>query len=815
MNQTNEIGMLLCLLWAGLGSHLWAQPIINSVSITDSVIEQYEKYQVEIDLSGAFDNPYDYDQIWIKATLSGPGGQSVPVDGFFLEKFILNSNGSLVPDGNGFQIRFAPWEVGTWTLSFSATDSLGETVHPTSYQFQCVAPTKEVNKGFVRTNTTNYLQFDNGDPYILVGENMAWQNGNAFSDYSDWLGKLSANGGNFFRLWHAHWGLGVEWKNGWNGFKGLRKYKPLNNRYQDWLYDFCAEKGIYIMLALQHHGPVSTQVNPNWNDSPYNTANGGPCSQTWEFFTNADAIAHTQNRYRYIVARWGYSRAIMSWELFNEVEWTDNYSTHKNKVITWHEDMATFLKSIDPYQHIVTTSFAHDYNEPLVWTNPDMDITQTHFYINTDHIERALVAGVRNYLLDYDKPTLTGEFGLGGSAALAADDPDGIHFHNAMWGALFGGGMGTAMTWWWDNYIHPKDLYYHFAPISEVLKNMPLMEKDMSPGEAIVGGTSGDLSISPTQGWGVIGEDTIEVTTEGVVIPASPSLSTYLYGSSWNTQYRSPPNFVVNYASAGTFQVKTGSSKGQSPRIAIWIDGTKVVDQSASTNQTFTANVPAGAHVIKVDNTGTDWITINSYVLSGLGSAADTYVLLAADSTAAAGWILNNEYTHEFLKTNGAPASVNQATLTVKGLVTGNYFVKWYDCLSGQLLLSEGVVAQNGAVVLDIPELFWDLAYVVDDQAFNVSVEDELAEAAFEVFPNPAPAGGVVQLSGELSAQRNPQAQLLDAAGKKVQTLSLESGSQAETFELRLPEGLATGIYWLSVSQGRQVFSKPLLITEN
>lgn len=40
---------------------------------------------------------------------------------------------------------------------------------------------------------------------------MAWQNNNAYLNYKSWLEMLIENGGNFFRLWHAHWGLGIEW----------------------------------------------------------------------------------------------------------------------------------------------------------------------------------------------------------------------------------------------------------------------------------------------------------------------------------------------------------------------------------------------------------------------------------------------------------------------------------------------------------------------------------------------------------------------------------------------------------------------------
>ena len=70
-------------------------------------------------------------------------------------------------------------------------------------------------------------------------ENMAWQNNNAFFDYRSWLSALDDHGGNFIRLWHAHWGLGIEWKEGWDNFEGLGRYQERNMAYQDWLFEFC------------------------------------------------------------------------------------------------------------------------------------------------------------------------------------------------------------------------------------------------------------------------------------------------------------------------------------------------------------------------------------------------------------------------------------------------------------------------------------------------------------------------------------------------------------------------------------------------
>lgn len=791
-------------------SPLWAQhtPEIRTVTATDTLVEQYGKFEAALDLTATYTNPYNYEEILVSATFTAPDGQQHTVDGFYMQDFELNpQNGGLTPIGNQgtFKVRFSPNQTGEWTYEVAVRDAMG-TATFVPQRFVCITSTNSENNGFVRHESrTNYLNFDNGKQYIPVGEDMAWQNNNPFLDYTTWLTELDNNNGNFFRLWHAHWGLGIEWTSGSNGFAGLRRYHERNSRYQDWLFDFCAERGIYVMLCLQHHGQVSSQVNPNWSESPYNAVNGGPAQNTWEFFTNAEAIAHTKNRFRYVVARWGYSRSIMSWELFNEVEWTDNFLAHRVEIGEWHAEMAAYLKEIDPYHHLVTTSYANDSYDSVVWANPAIDFTQTHFYINTSNIERALVTGIRNYLEDFAKPTLTGEFGLGGTSSLANADPNGVHVHNSLWATLFGGGMGSAMSWWWDSYIHPRDLYYHFAPVAKLADEIPFLEANLMPASSFVADAPGDLIVTPTLGWSSIGTPAITVDERGQLSPANAGLGTFLYGAQWNTQFRSPPSFSVVYPQAGTFSVKTSAETGTAPKIAIYVDNELVLEQVAGVRQTFTVVIPAGAHTIKVDNTGTDWITIASYTFSGLGSKIDSYVLVSENRATAAGWVLNNQYNHEFLAANGEPEAATGGKLLVEGFATGSYTVVWYDCLDGTVVRSETAFAENETLQLPIPTLYWDLAFQVNGG--SVGTKEVKEQLAFDLYPNPAKPGDTLTLS--TSVKSAATLTLLDVAGKIIHQYSI-SNPQHATFSL--PTEVPAGLYWLKLESDRKSGSKPIVV---
>ena len=786
-------------------------PVINAVTPVSTQIEQHGKFEAALSLTANFLNPYDYDDIRVSAVFTAPDGQSRTVDGFFMQEHQLNTQtGNLTPVGNGaFKIRFSPDKTGVWKYTLSCTNASGTGTFA-EQTFQCNFSNSLNNKGFVRANQTNYLHFDNGDQYIPVGENVGWQNGNPYLDYKNWLTKLGDNGGNFFRMWQCSWGLGIEWKNGTSGYAGLRKYKQTSAYYQDWLFDFCAENGMYVMLCLNNHGQVSTQVNTEWGSNPYNALNGGPCQNTWDFFTNAAAKNHLKNRLRYVVARWGYARSIMTWELFNEVDWTDQFEQRKADVAAWHLEMAAFLKSIDPYNHLVSSSYAHEYNDPNLWNQPDIDFTQTHFYVNTPNVERVLANGIRNYLGDFGKPTLTGEFGLGpGGGELSTLDPDGIHIHNSLWGALFGGGMGSGMSWWWDSYIEPKNLYYHFAPVAAVSQIIPFKSGNFAPTVSTVTGVPADLSLTPTvQGWGALADTSFTIDASGTLTPVGAGLGAFLYGSQWNTQYRRPPVFHVNYPASGQFRVKTSGEAGQSPKIAIWLDGVKVLEQNAAINQTYSINVPAGQHTIKVDNTGTDWILIASYQFTGLGSAVDAYILKSENQNPCAGWALNNRYNHDFVKTNGVPSPATGALLTVPGMLNGSYTAKFYDCLTGVLLSSESVTVDNGALSLVLPEMLWDVAFTVDDQLVDVAEAGQ--NLNFQLYPNPVTSGPVT-VSLAMEKTENVSVTLLDMAGRALANLFSGDFSNREK-QLQIPADYPAGLYWVKIESAGSVGVKAMVV---
>ena len=165
--------------------------------------------------------------------------------------------------------------------------------------------------------------------------------------------KLTANGGNFFRTWMIYWNLPVDWKTVSNNRRYKNTTSPYNEsgmKRMDQLVQLCDSLGIHMMLALESHVGY---MDDGWKISNYNVANGGSAKTPVEFFTLPEARQQYKNKLRLMVARFGYSPSIGAWEFFNEIDNAMYAGKPENRIpdaviSAWHEEMSSYLKSIDP-----------------------------------------------------------------------------------------------------------------------------------------------------------------------------------------------------------------------------------------------------------------------------------------------------------------------------------------------------------------------------------------------------------------------------------------------------------------------------------
>jgi hypothetical protein len=380
------------------------------------------------------------------------------IPGFYYHAFeqtLLPSGRELISPTfeRSWHVRFTPTELGEWDYQIVATaNDMRVTSAPHSFSV-----TESNRRGFIRVDERNpsYLVFDDGTPYFAIGENMAWYGGGGTADYLQWMDALSVADGNFIRVWLASWGFGFEWMDTGLGNYDLRQQQAFQ---LDKVFEMAAERDIYIMLTLLNHGAFSPDVDPEWNANPLNADNGGPLNEPGEFATDPEAIRLWHQKLRYIAARWGYSPNLMAWEWWNEVNWTQ--MVDPDLLGPWIERSAAYLEPLDPYHHLITHS-GSPIEDAVIWGLGSIDFVQHHQY-NIENITGEFNDIITEWRAEYpDKPFLMGEFG-----SPSENDNQGIFLHLGLWSALMHGSFGTAMTWWWDSYVHPNDLYQHFAGIA-------------------------------------------------------------------------------------------------------------------------------------------------------------------------------------------------------------------------------------------------------------------------------------------------------------------------------------------------------------
>jgi hypothetical protein len=305
----------------------------------------FPKIDASFTISGLATDPFDYTQTDVRVLLTQPDGTTTTLLAFF-------------DGGSTWRVRHTPTMVGVYQVAGVTLNGQSLAVgnlQPASWTVAGI-PT---SPGYVRVDPANTNRFitSNGRRYFPLGNDVAWWTNNTQLPLI--LSKLGGARENWSRVWMMEFydSLNLEWpKVGNFGTYSL----PVAQKW-DAIVSAAEQSGIFFQMTLHHHGQYSStngsNVNPQWEQNPYNTLNGGFLTNATQFFTNAQAQALTKRKLRYIVARWGYSPAIMGWELFNEVQFTDAaYANQWTNIAAWHDQMAQFIRSQDIYQHLVTTS---------------------------------------------------------------------------------------------------------------------------------------------------------------------------------------------------------------------------------------------------------------------------------------------------------------------------------------------------------------------------------------------------------------------------------------------------------------------------
>jgi len=463
--------ILLALVF--FAPRVFSQSVIKGASLENKEVRQYSKAEWDITLTAAWQNPYSQDDIALDMLVTAPSGKKLIVPCYYVD----GASGSR----SHWKVRFLPQEKGRYKYRF-ALKQKDHTTTADTHSFAAkpsVAPAanaQAASRGILHLKDDWGFVFDNGQSFRGIGENICWESRSRDDskffpglnedsikyNYERMLPLLVAHGGNFFRTWMCRWNLPIDWKSGFNN----NRYKPSNEYFNpsavaklDRLVDLCDSLGLHMMLTL---GPGA-----------YLQSEGGVATSSADFFVNPAAKQKYRDRLRYIVARWGYSPAIGAWEFFNEVDnvqFGNRTSPIKAAVIVqWHDEMSAYMKQLDPYGHLVTTSISH---RDLAGLDnlAHIDFNQKHIYRATRTIPATIVAYTRNF----GKPYVIGEFSYEWDWNKNFDDfAAGMDadFKRGLWYGLFSPTPILPMSWWWE-YFDKRGTDVYIKNVRQMLDRM-------------------------------------------------------------------------------------------------------------------------------------------------------------------------------------------------------------------------------------------------------------------------------------------------------------------------------------------------------
>lgn len=721
------------------------KPGIVSVVSNLATVPRFEKFELSIDLSASYDNPFDPAQVDLNAEFVAPSGKTAAVAGFFYQGYRnrVESNEKARPllDAVGspcWKVRFAPAELGRYRYSLTLRNRFrgaDEQVRWGPAEFQCVG---SGNRGFLRVSPVSrrYFQFDDGSPFFAVGQNLQ-------NDWPQYIhSRLLADAGcNAARVWtFCHW-TWLEWtsmpefpwaKEGdWlRSYAGSGRYNQRIAWIADHHLDQWARDGLRVMLCIGN-GVSPGEMHKSgedrydfWESNPYNVANGGCVEEPKQFWTDPQARKLYQQKLRYLVARYGYSTGIWAWEFWNEL------SEATPEIVDWHKEMARYVRSIDPNRHLITTSTWQ--GEPArfaaVWDLEEMDFTQSHVYAPVSELRDRVEA----HRARWQKPHLVGEGG-GPAAAIGADnpqspcpvDPDGIEFHNSLWGAAMAGAAGTTLPWHWRARIEPRNLFFHYHAIARFVEDVPWVGSEFRPFQlkAVPFTSPHDaprftpvMIVPLASGWGgKTGRSRFVIGPDGSVAHCD-QFAKQLFGSG-RKDWRNPPTFEANFPSPGRFAVHIAETSHGILEVSL--DGQRVL-RDASLNvarkeiqKDFVVDVPAGRHEIKLDNAGGDWINLGYLLVSNFRDTSqhsdlDVWGLRSDDLMLL--WVHNRLSQWAFRAAGYAAEPADPAGVTIDGLRDGPYAIEWWDTSKGEVTRREERLCLAGRLFLGLPPVDSDLA---------------------------------------------------------------------------------------------------------
>lgn len=456
---------------------LFAGPRIASVEAEAAGIARYDLVELIVDLEAIYENPFDQREVALDGTFTHEDGTTLSIPGFW--------------DGNNsWRLRFTPTEPGDWTYQIAVTDSSG-TSEPAVGSIE-VQPSD--HPGFLRIGdevdpsySPRYFAYQDGTPWYGRGHADLDMSLGGADPSGEGLRKFSEmeETGENYEMWWPLWG---------NNFiqSSYSSYSTAQLEIIDFVIRDAEANDVAIVFTMWGHQFLRTGAH-EWGDDRWGFNGFNDLTDIDGFFTDPESWAWQENLYRYVIARWSYSPAIVMWQTVTEINGTESYENTD----PWHEMVNAYFQDNDPYRHptTATKSGAQDWPEG----HAVMDVPQVHIYhIFGENPIADTVHFVEWTRLMWDrevKPNWAGEYGKESQVTY----PE--FMHNANWASLAAGAALTPTEWNDQSAFGTFDepMQEDMRRFSDFIEDVPLVVYDPEPIDI----ASSDPEV---RGWGLAGE---------------------------------------------------------------------------------------------------------------------------------------------------------------------------------------------------------------------------------------------------------------------------------------------------------------------
>jgi hypothetical protein len=414
-------------------------------------VRQFEKFELEIDLTATFDNPFNPEQVDLWAEFTAPSGKVWKIWGFY----------NPTDWDSEWMVRFTPTEPGDWSYVVKVRDREGNVEsEPAEFRVE-----RGRRRGFVGiAENRRYLKYDDGTSFYGVG---FWYNddyhrrghGQITQTALDELQQLGVNFICFYPTPLETHGTGVG------------RYDQDRAGRLDEIFAWCEERDVRIAWNLVFHSYISEAMwgggNDRYRSNPYRNV-----VEAQEWFASDESWKQQRNLYRYIIARWGYSPSLFMWFVVDEINGTEGFKTDEASALAWCRRMNDYFHENDPYRRPTTGTqsghVVHFWKEGYeIFDVAAREIYEAQEFpmppggkpdLVNDH---PLRASYRNYAeqtaklwSEFEKPAIIGECGFDHTYYEPNMPGYLATYHNALWSALANGSCATPFWWSYSPYLN-------------------------------------------------------------------------------------------------------------------------------------------------------------------------------------------------------------------------------------------------------------------------------------------------------------------------------------------------------------------------